>query len=741
MANRSNCREIIVNGQKFDSIGSAARTFGVSRNTLDYRLSKGWTPEQAVGIEPRPRFAASTAGRTVIVEGHEFDSIRQAAKFYGRSYTYIFSRLKEGCSLEKALGLIKRNDTLLSEYPELVKQWHPTKNKSINPNDVTPGSGKKVWWKCSNGHEWEAVINSRVRGMGCPYCSGQLPTSDRNLATEYPELLKEWDWEKNVSKKPEYLTPRSGNKVWWQCEKGHSWQATISNRTRNFKNSTCPYCSKKKLCEENSLAKVRPDLAGQWHPTKNKGLTAKHVVAGGSKKVWWICKHGHEWQATIKSRVHKGTGCPKCSLQTSRIEIAVYSEVDALFDNTEWRKKIEGIECDIFIEDYNIGIEIDGVYWHKKRPHQELEKSTLFEAKGIQLFRLREDDLPLLSNRDISYKSSEDEYVIISRLVQKLLLFVKLSSEKEAKLREYVKGKRLINEKIYRKMVANLPAPPPGQSLADKYPEIAREWAYDLNVPLLPEHFWPSANKKVWWRCSSGHTWKTTMNLRVSQGTGCPTCPRHPIKVNDDRNFASYFPNLAKEWHPYKNQDLKPEDVRPRSNRKVWWQCKEGHEWEASISPRANGSGCPYCYGRYATISNNLACKYPELLEEWNYEKNKELNPSEITPHVNIKVWWKCNQGHSWQATIYNRAKNKSGCPTCYKENTRMKSLKEMKSIAEKYGGKCLSEKYTNRRTKLKWTCINGHIWEANAETILYEKKWCPECLTIEKKKGSHPDK
>ena len=191
-------------------------------------------------------------------------------------------------------------------------------------------------------------------------------------------------------------------------------------------------------------------------------------MAGGSKKVWWICKHGHEWQATIGSRVISGTGCPKCCLQTSRIEIAVYSELDALFNDVAWREKISGYECDIYLCDNKIGVEIDGVYWHSRKPEQELAKSAAFEAEGIQLFRLREDGLSQLSDRDIYFKFSEGEFLVISRLVSSLLKYAELSEQQSEKLRSYIKGSGLINERLYRKLVANLPAPPPGQSFCDR---------------------------------------------------------------------------------------------------------------------------------------------------------------------------------------------------------------------------------------------------------------------------------
>lgn len=724
-------RKIIVDGREFDSINSAALAFGLSRNTIDYRLSKGWTPEQALGLEARPSHAGRTSGIAVKVQGQEFANIKQAAKHFGRAYTHIFDRLKAGCTIEQALGLVKRTDSLQSEFPELAKQWHPTKNSSLTADTVTPHSGQKVWWLCSNGHEWNAVINSRSRGMGCPYCAGQKPTVERNFATEFLDLLKEWDWAKNSKSKPEDYTPRSNSKVWWKCVKGHSWQASIQNRTRDTAN-LCPCCSNRMLCEDNSLSQVRPDIAESWHPLKNTPLTPSNVVAGGSKKVWWICKHGHEWQATIGSRVINGTGCPKCSLQTSRIEIAVYSELVALFNDVDWREKFSGYECDIYLRNHNIGIEIDGVYWHSRKPAQELAKSAAFESAGIQLFRLREEGLPLLSERDIFFRFSEEEKLVISRLIESILKHAEIPDQKRIKLIDYTKGKELINEKLYRKLVATLPAPPLGQSLADKQPDIAKQWAYDLNAPLSPEHFRPAANKSVWWRCSKGHIWKTSINNRGRQLTGCPGCAGQVATA--EWNLSVINPDLAREWHPEINGNLRPEDVTPKSNKKIWWQCGNGHKWQATPNNRSQGnsrvkgSRCPYCYGRFATKTNNLASKYPELLKTWDQEKNKGLNPSDFTPHVNKKVWWRCPNGHSWQATIYNRAKNKSGCPACAQKNSRKYSIEDIQTLAEQRGGKCLSTNYTNSKVKLKYRCKEGHTWEARADALIYDNKWCPTC-------------
>ena len=118
------------------------------------------------------------------------------------------------------------------------------KNDGLTPSDVLPNSNKKVWWKCSHGHEWQAVICYRNKGIGCPYCAGQKVLKGYNdLQTINPVLATEWHYEKNNDLRPTDVTANSGQKVWWKCKKGHEWQAVIQNRTNG---RGCPYCYKEK---------------------------------------------------------------------------------------------------------------------------------------------------------------------------------------------------------------------------------------------------------------------------------------------------------------------------------------------------------------------------------------------------------------------------------------------------------------------------------------------------------------
>ncbi len=130
--------------------------------------------------------------------------------------------------------------------------------------------------------------------------------------------------------------------------------------------------------------------------------------------------------------------------------------------------------------------------------------------------------------------------------------------------------------------------------------------------------------------------------------------------------FVECYPKLAEEWHPTKNGELTPKQVTLGSNKKVWWLCAKGHEWQAVISQRSYGAGCPYCSGLFAIPGKtDLTTTHPKLAEEWHLTKNKELSLKNITAGSHHNVWWRCSDcGHEWQARVYTRTKG-SGCPVC----------------------------------------------------------------------------
>ena len=303
------------------------------------------------------------------------------------------------CSGKKA----GKDNNLQLLHAKVAKEWHPTKNKSLTSKDVTPGSAKKVWWQCNKGHEWESVVQSRVTGgrnnkyLGCPLCSGRIPHREHNLHIKHPDVAKEWHPTKNTPLTSKDVTPRSNKKVWWKCKKSHEWEAIVQGRS---KGNGCPYCSGRFPTKTNNLYVKFSEVAKEWHLTKNKTLTPKDVTPGSGKKVWWKCKKGHEWAAIISNR-SQGTGCPLCRPNISKIQIQVFCELKTIFKEIFLGKRIDKIECDIYLSKYKIAIEYDGYHWHKGNEKKDRKKNLELNKKGVALFRIRERQLKKISLNEI----------------------------------------------------------------------------------------------------------------------------------------------------------------------------------------------------------------------------------------------------------------------------------------------------------------------------------------------------
>ena len=185
-------------------------------------------------------------------------------------------------------------------------------------------------------------------------------------------------------------------------------------------------------------------------------------------------------------------------------------------------------------------------------------------------------------------------------------------------------------------------------------PELAREWHPTKNGDLTPSQVACQSNKSVWWIDSKGHEWKATISSR-SSGRGCPYCSGNKVLAGFN-DLQTTNPDLAEEWNWARNKELSPASVTAGSNKKVWWIGPCGHEWEATIASRSKiHSGCPYCSNNKVLPGfNDLATRKPECLSWWDYDKNSKdgIEPTNIMPSFLSDVWWKCPAGHSWKQKV-----------------------------------------------------------------------------------------
>ena len=262
------------------------------------------------------------------------------------------------------------------------------------------------------------------------------------------------------------------------------------------------------------------------------------------------------------------------------------------------------------------------------------------------------------------------------------------------------------------------------------------QWCGERNLPLTPETVSSGSSRKVWWTCEQGHTWQADVFSRAKGGTGCPYCAgKRPIPGRTD--LASRFPAVAAQWHPTRNRPLAPEQVLPGSHRLVWWVCEKGHEWQASVKSRTEGCGCPVCANRtVAPGENDLATTRPDLAEQWHPTRNGALTPREVTAGTHRKVWWRCEKGHAWRASVLSRAGSGAGCPVCAGKvvlpgENDLASL--FPAVAGQWhpalNGALTPERvspYSNR--KVWWVCQRGHPYQAVVAARTMHGSGCPYC-------------
>ena len=555
---------------------------------------------------------------------------------------------------------------------KLLEEWDYENNGNVTPKDIAKASNVKFYWVCSKcGHRWMANPSHRINGRGCPKCAKKKAADRYSTVTDinnsvlvkYPEIAKEWDYDKN-ERGPETYYPQSNLKVWWKCSKCHSeWETSIEKRCK--RNHGCPVCSNFKVVKGlNDLFTVKPELEREWDFDKNT-IDPYTLSVGSKEKVWWKCERGHSWQAVIYSRTsdHQSSGCPKCNSEkrTSLPEKIIFFYVKKYFPDAKENYHpafLKKKELDIYIPSISTGIEYDGKAWHKN-VNKDALKDEICSKNGVKLFRIREAGLGDYESSSIKIRCEKykNDCLYLTDPIKTLLKRLGIANPDIAIDRDYeaVVGDFLTIKK---------------EETISSHPMMA-EWDYEKNKNVNPEFISLHSNRKFWWKCNKcGYEWRVSPAHRA-RGHKCPVCVGQVAKkgVND---LLSQEPELAKEWN-YEKNELHPDEVTTGNNKKVWWICSKcHHEWQATVYSRHSGCGCPECKKTVisekqskANYGDSLAFKFPVIAKEWDFDKN-EMKPEEVYSNSNKKFWWKCKKCEfSWEAVVHARTLRNTGCPYC----------------------------------------------------------------------------
>lgn len=421
---------------------------------------------------------------------------------------------------------------------KLITEWNFDKNNEIglHPEKITCGVDTKAWWTCKQcGLVYYSSIGHRSRGKGCPNCANKnrcqnkintLIKKNGSFEKLHPELMAEWDYENN-NISPDCITEKSNKKVKWICKKcQNSWITSPNERIRG---RGCPNCSKQligenskksKLKKSGSLLEACPVLAEEWDINKNS-ISCDKISPKSHYNAFWVChKCGHKWKAPVYSR-YIGAGCSKCSKvkKFSFPEKLILHFIKKVFPDVIENYKpafLKPKEIDIFIPSYTIGIEYDGERFHQDIEKDKIKSNICFE-NNLTLIRIREPKCPDIDFSIVyKMKNLKDYKGAINFIYKTLNVFKEINDE------DILNASIIVSSDILNIKKEN--------SLANLYPEIAKEWDYDLNGNLLPEYISYGSNMHINWICENGHKFKMTVSKRTLNGSKCPICNKIKLK-------------------------------------------------------------------------------------------------------------------------------------------------------------------------------------------------------------------
>lgn len=464
----------------------------------------------------------------------------------------VYKRIRGlGCPI-----CIIEDKSLAKLFPEIAQEWHNKLNGDVTPNDVAGRGRHRAWWHRSDDpdHVREAFVCNRTsqRLTGCPYCAGKIVDNSNSVAACRPDLVREWH-EKNTLR-PDEVACGSRKKAWCQCSKNkkHVWRTDITDRARG--GAGCPFCSHKYVSDDNRLSVRAPEIAADWHPTKNRRvhadsshgsffkkqnnfvvpheriqmngrrLKASDMPFGSREVVWWKCKAaGHEWEARISSRTRQGQGCPYCS---GRRVIPDETSLAARYPALAKR-------------------------WHPSKNNA-----------------LKPSDVAPMTDREVWWVCHRSENHVWKVEVSKVVK-AHLNGHTGC---PYRAGRRISRDK----------------NLSAKFPErVKQQWHRTRNGEFKPNEVVPGSVTVVWWRCprSPAHEWKAAVcsvtKAWKSGNSGCPFCVGR--RVAPGESLAALHPELLNYWHRSRNLPLKPTKISDRGYKLIWWRCPKLHVWEEEV--------------------------------------------------------------------------------------------------------------------------------------------------------------
>ena len=289
---------------------------------------------------------------------------------------------------------------------------------------------------------------------------------------------------------------------------------------------------------------------------------------------------------------------------------------------------------------------------------------------------------------------------------------------------------------------------------------------------------------KLKWRCQEGHEWEAASSS-VKLGRWCPTCSQgHSERIVRDiceQMFGKPFPKVKPQWlinargnlmeldgccrklslafeyqgiQHYKETKFSRRSPMRRTltqqkkdDAEKWRLCLENGVHLIEIPYKVELDDVPaYIFAAVKDLSVPVRIRRPEKIKVAQFVLTEQLRAMQALARerggeclsiaylgTHAKLRWRCSEGHEWLATSSAIKNRGDWCPFC--AGKAPLTLGQMQVLARTRGGKCLSTKYVNTKTKLRWRCAEGHEWEAAPSSVKNQGTWCPVCARIRQRR------
>lgn len=649
--------------------------------------------------------------------------------------------------------------TLREKCPEAADMWDYDKNDpAFTPDNIGSTSLLKMYFKCKENpkHVFKRKVKRMISRIddscrGCIYCGPKAEeafTGENDIITVDPNIKNTWDYEKNTRLNPLKIFPQSTIQAYFKCENGHGFRRMIY---KYIENPTCAKCLK----NNRKLLKMHPNTVKFVDYKKNKNIDLKNEASTSVLNVYFTCtscKYG--WESQIRAWSRRGACCPKCGYDGTKgskkkNRDKVNKKISSLIDVAPLIKDFWDYEKNNYRNPEEIRYTYEKMIWLR------CPNNHSFEEK---MGPLKNYDRVVCPTCNPNYNNriffGENDLFAVSKAAKKMWDYERnnslnpkfLTGDSSKKAHFKCENGHTFYKNIKR-FVGNPVCPQcdffKNRSVAGSCPQILIFWDYD-KMPYDPQKISKGSTNIGYWKCPMcNYSWEQKIYSRHISNNNCPNCSYGDESINEslkaDRTFAHNNPNAAKLWVSDMNNGDLPTTVKFKSSKTIYMRCplNEKHIYPIRVStiPLESPYGCPSCtegIKRVIPGLNDFFTICARAKEMWDWNSNKDIQPTELLPTSIQRANFICDRGHRFSKQLKQFTKVPE-CTVCYRISVRS-TIQDKIEIMGKWNFK------KNRNMTMEnlsgisavsawWICSDcGMEWRSQIRVFAKRNSKCPYC-------------